>query len=106
MEGSDIKEQEDWIAKYRAALDASKRQPQSQGLSGMVHGVTAHFQTVFRSARGRLGKSTKALAPSLEPSKKEVATSTEQPPIGEGQAKEEVLVEQLAPTDSQCKEAS
>jgi hypothetical protein len=107
MEGSDFKEQEEWIAKYRAALDAvSKRQPHSQGLSGIVHGVTAQFQTVFRGARDRLGKSMKALEPSLEPGNKEVATSTPQPPIGEGPAKEGVLVEQLAPAEIECKKAS
>jgi len=107
MQGSDFKQQEEWIAKYRAALDAvSKRQPQSQGLSGIVHGVTAHFQTVYRSARDRLEKSMKALEPSLEPVKKEVVTSTQQPPIGEGQAKEGVLVEQLVPAEVECKKAS
>lgn len=111
MEGSEFKEQEEWIAKYRAALEAiSKKQPHSQGLSAIVHGFRTHFQTVFRSARDRLEKSLKAREPSLEPGndkiKIEVATSTPQPPIGEGQSKEGVLVEHLAPSEIECKKAS
>ena len=112
MEGSEFKEQEEWIAKYRAALEAiSKKQPHSQGLAAIVHGVRTHFQTVFRSARDRLEKSTKAREPSFElgddqKDKKEVTTSTPQPPIGEGHTKEGVLVEQLAPSEVESKKAS
>ena len=106
MEGSDIKEQEDWIAKYRAALDAiSKKQPHSQGLSAIAQGVTAHFQTVFRTARDRLGKSNKAPEPSLGPSKnkEEMATGTLQPPQAK---KERALAEPTAPNETECKKAS
>jgi hypothetical protein len=113
MEGSEFneqKEQEEWIAKYRAALDAvSKRQPHSQGLSAIVQGVTAHFQTVFRTARDKLGKSNKVPEPSLEPikNKDEVATSTLEPPGEEVQAKKEgVLVEETAPAETECQKAS
>jgi hypothetical protein len=109
-EFNEQKEQEEWIAKYRAALDAiSKKQAHSQGLSAIVQGVTAHFQTVFRTARDRVGKSNKAAEPSLEPSKnkEELATSTLQPPSEEVQAKKEgVLAEQTAPAETECKKAS
>jgi hypothetical protein len=113
MEGSEFneqKEQEEWIAKYRAALDAiSKKQPHSQGLSAIAQGVTAHFQTVFRTARDRLGKSNKAPEPSLGPSKnkEEMATGTLQPPSEEVQAKKErALAEPTAPNETECKKAS
>jgi hypothetical protein len=113
MEGSEFneqKEQEEWIAKYRAALDAvSKRQPHSQGLSAIVQGVTAHFQTVFRTACDRLAKSNKAPEPNLDPSTKkdEVATSTLEPPSEVVQAKKErVLIEETAPAETECKKAS
>jgi len=114
MEGSgsefkEQKEQEEWIAKYRAALnEISKKQPHSQGLSAIVHGVTAHFQTAFRTARDRLGKSSKA-PPSLEPSRntEEVVTNTVQLPTEEVQTKKEgVLVEQMAPAETERKKAS
>jgi hypothetical protein len=111
MEGSvkEQNEQEEWIAKYRAALDAVSKQRHSQGLSAIVHGVTAHFQTVFRTARDRLGKSSKAPEPSLEPSKnkEQVATSTLPPPVDEMPAKKEgVLAEQTASAETECKKAS
>ena len=109
-EFNEQKEQEDWIAKYRAALDAiSKKQPHSQGLSAIVQGVTAQFQTAFRTARDRLGKSNKAPEPSLEPSKnkEEVATSTLQTPSEEVQGKKEgILAEPTAPAETECKKAS
>ena len=109
-ESNEQKEQEEWIAKYRAALDAiSKKQPRSQGLSAIVQGVTAHFQTVFRTARDRLGNSNKAAEPSLEPSKNkgETVTSTLQPPSEEVQAKKEgVAAEQTPAAETERKKAS
>lgn len=102
MEGTD-KEQEQWIEKYRAAVEAvSKKQPYPPGLGSFIDSVRSHFQVVFRSARAKLTKSTKT----QEPGKKGVVTTTLQPPIGDGQTKEVVSGEQLTPAEPDCKKAS
>jgi hypothetical protein len=102
MEGTD-KEQEQWIEKYRAAVEAvSKKQPYSPGLGSLIEGVRSHFQEVFRSARDRLRKS----AATPEPTKHEMTAGTKQPPVGERQTKEGASAEQLTSTDSESKKAS
>jgi hypothetical protein len=92
MEGTEFKEQEQWIEKYRAAVEAvSKKPPYSPGLGAFVDGVRSHLQVALRSARDRLRKST----PPVKPAENVMATPTP-PPIATGQTKEGVVVEQLA----------
>jgi hypothetical protein len=103
MEGTD-KEQEQWIEKYRAAVEAvsQTKQPYSPGLGSVIDGVRSHFQGVFRSARDRLRRS----ALTLEPGKNEMPAVLKQPPLGEGQTKEGTSAEQLTSTDSESRKAS
>jgi hypothetical protein len=91
MEGTE-KEPEEWIEKYRAAVEAgSKKRPYPPGLGSFLDGVRSHFQVVFRGARARFGKSSSP----LEPSKHEAtaAASTPQPPVGDGQTQPGVPAE-------------
>jgi len=99
MEGTD-KEQEQWIEKYRAAVDAvSKKQPYSPGLGSFIDGVRSHFQGVFRSARDRLRKSVET----PEPNKNETASGSKQPPVGDVQKKEGASAEPLTPTEPESR---
>jgi hypothetical protein len=94
MEGTEFKEQERWIEKYRAAVEAvSKKPTDSPGLGALVGGVRSHLQLAFRSARARLRKSI----PPLEPGENVIATPTMQPPIRDGQTKEGVIAELTSP---------
>jgi len=56
MQETDVKEQEqEWIAKYRAALDAvSKKEPYSHGLGAFFDHVRTHFKSGFRSRNDKL----------------------------------------------------
>jgi len=97
MEGTEVNEQEQWIEKYRAAVEAvSKKPADSPGLGALVDGVRSHFQVAIRTARARLRKSI----PPLEPGENAIAapnrTPTTQPPIGNPQTKEGVTAEPLA----------
>jgi len=81
MQVTDVKEQEqEWIAKYRAALDAvSKKQPYSHGLGAFLDVVRTHFKMGFRGGNDKLRTA-------LESGKNEVAIGTTQAPIGKGQS--------------------
>ena len=97
MEGTEFKEQEQWIEKYRAAVEAvSKKPADSPGLGAFVDGVRLHLQVAFRTARARLRKSI----PPLEPHENMMAapSPTPTPPatIGNPQTKESVTAEALA----------
>jgi hypothetical protein len=89
-------EQEQWIEKYRAAVEAvSKKPTDSPGLGAFMEGVRTHLQVAFRSARARLRKSI----PPLESGENVLPTTARQPPIGDGQTKEAVLAKPLASSD-------
>lgn len=92
---TDVKEQEqEWIAKYRAALDAvSKKEPYSHGLGAFLDLVRTHFKLGFRST-------SYELRTALESGKNEVEIPSTQAPIGNGQA--EVSCKQLACADLEC----
>jgi len=97
MEGTEFKEQEQWIEKYRAAVEAvSKKPTDSPGLGALVDEVRLHLQVAFRTARARLRKSI----PPLEPAENVVATLSPtpnpQPTIANPQTKEGVTAEPLA----------
>jgi len=95
MEGTEFKEQEQWIEKYRAAVEAvSKKPTDSPGLGALVDGVRSHLQVAFRSARARLRKSI----PPLEPTENVIATPTPAlpTPIADAQTKEGVRAEPMA----------
>jgi len=94
MEGTELNEQEQWIEKYRAAVEAvSKKPADSPGLGTFVGGVRLHLQVAFRTARARLRKSI----PPLEPGENVIATPTPavQPPVGDPPTKEGVTAEPL-----------
>jgi len=96
MEGTEFDEREQWIEKYRAAVEAvSKKPADSPGLGTFVEGVRLHLQVVFRTARARLRKSI----PALEPSETVIATPTPtvQPTVEDPPTKEVVTAEPLAP---------
>jgi hypothetical protein len=95
MEGTEFREQEQWIEKYRAAVEAVSKKPvDSPGLGAFVDGVRLHLQVAFRTARARLRKSI----PPLEPGENVIAplTATVQPPIANPQTKDGVTAEPLA----------
>jgi hypothetical protein len=85
MQETDVKEQEqDWIAKYRAALDAvSKKEPCAPGLSALVQVVRTHLELVFRSASDKLRAASQS-------GKQEVAIRTKGP-TGNGQTEERLV---------------
>ncbi len=80
MQETEVKEQEqDWIAKYRAALDAvSKKEPCAPGLGAFLDIVRTHFKLVLRGTSGKLRTA-------LESGKKEAAIRAIEVPIGNGQ---------------------
>jgi hypothetical protein len=90
MEEAEAKEQEQWIEKYRAAVEAVSKKPRySPGLGAFVDVIRSRLEVAFRSARARLRKSI----PPLEPSENVVASNTIRPPIGDGQTKAGVAAE-------------
>jgi hypothetical protein len=73
MHRTDLTDREDeWIAKYRAALGAlSVQQPPSQALGSFWDGVRTYLQWASRATLARIKHSTKALeAGKLEPKQK------------------------------------
>jgi hypothetical protein len=103
MEKSDFTDREqEWIAKYRAALEALLRQqPSSQGLPAFLDSVRTQFKLAVHATLGRVKHSTKALKP-----RKNGTASAIRPPIGSGQTKQGVLGEQLASAELECRRAS
>jgi hypothetical protein len=101
MEKSDLTDREhEWIAKYRAALEALPRQqPSSHGLPTFMDSVRTQFKLAVQARLRRVKRA-------LKPSKNEIAASTVPPPIGSGQTKKGVLGEQLPSAELECRRAS
>jgi hypothetical protein len=96
MEGTEFNRQEQWIEKYRAAVEAvSKKPTDSPGLGSLVDGVRSHLQLAFRSARAKLRKSI----PPLEPGANVMVTPPIPPPIADEPTEQAVTAEQLASPD-------
>ena len=97
MEDTEFNEQEQWIEKYRAAVEAvSKKPADSPGLGALVGGVRSHLQVAFRTARARLRKSIPPLEPGADVIATPNPTPTTPPPIGNPQIKDGVAAEPLA----------
>jgi hypothetical protein len=98
MQATDVKEQEqDWISKYRAALDErAEKEPYSHGLGAFLDLMGSRFKLAFRHAGGK----------SRASGRNKVAILATQAAIGNRPTEQRGFREQVVSVDLECGKAS